>query len=543
MHDGTHDVAPRDDARAGDLGLGARLAPDAPRPLAVAVEGPAPREAAGAWSRSPGRLGVAVVGLGGAVATTAVAGVALLRAGLADATGLPLAGLPAGLAAQLAAYEDLVFGGWDLSPNDLAAAAAAHRVLERDQLEAVRPALAAITPWPAVGSARYCRNIDGEGFGHRVAAPSARAAVERVREDLRAFRARHALDGVVMLNLASTEARPDLSAPAFATPEGFEAAVDADDPALNPAVLYAYAALLEGVPYGNFTPSVAVDVPALAELARRLGVPVAGKDGKTGQTFVKTVVAPALRERALHVEGWYSHNILGNRDGLALRDRDALSSKLGTKGSVLDGILGYPVEDHVVTIEYYRPRGDNKEAWDTIDLRGFLGQPMQLKLNFLCRDSILAAPLAIEIARTLDLARRRGEGGVQEQLGAFFKQPATRVPGAQPEHGFPEQQRRLLAWLAAGAGAAGEGLGEDAPAPRRAPVPAPADDLVPALAAAERPAADVLAVDVPVVDLPVVGLPVVGLPARGVPADRPALLASLPLARGASPAPFVAPVA
>lgn len=393
------------------------------------------------------RLGVAIVGLGGAVATTAVAGIALLKAGAADTTGLPLAALPADCTAQLAPYADLVFGGWDLAPADLAAAAATHRVLDRDQLAAAGAALAAVRPWPAVGSARYCRNIDGGAFTHRIAAPNARAAVDVVRGHLRAFRAEHALDGVVMLNLASTEARPDVTSPTFATPEGFEAAVDRDDEALNPAVLYAYAALLEGVPYGNFTPSVAVDVPALAELARRLGVPVAGKDGKTGQTFVKTVIAPALRERALHVEGWYSHNILGNRDGMALRDRDSLSSKLGTKASVLDGILGYPVEDHVVTIEYYRPRGDNKEAWDTIDLVGFLGAPMQLKLNFLCKDSILAAPLAVEIARTLDLAGQRGEGGVQEQLGVFFKQPGTRVPGAQPEHAFPEQQRRLLAWL------------------------------------------------------------------------------------------------
>ncbi|GJG87776.1 hypothetical protein tb265_29570 [Gemmatimonadetes bacterium T265] len=395
-----------------------------------------------------GRVGIAIVGLGGAVATTAVAGMTLLKAGAAGTAGLPLAALPDELAAQLARYEDLVFGGWDLDGSDLATAAAAHRVLDRDQLAAAHDALAAIRPWPAVGSAKFCRNIDGDAFGHRVAAPDARAAVDAIRADLRRFRAAARLDGVVMINLASTEARPDVTAPAFATADGFEAALDRDDAALNPAVLYAYAAVREGVPYGNFTPSVAVDVPALMELAEREGVPVAGKDGKTGQTFVKTVVAPALRDRALRVDGWYSHNILGNRDGLALRDRDSLSSKLGTKGSVLDGILGYPVEDHVVTIEYYRPRGDDKEAWDTIDLEGFLGRRMQLKLNFLCKDSILAAPLVVEIARTLDLARRRGEGGVQEQLGVFFKQPGTKVLGAVPEHAFPEQQRRLVAWLA-----------------------------------------------------------------------------------------------
>ena len=399
-------------------------------------------------TRQPGRLGIAIVGLGGAVATTAVAGITLLKTGAAGTTGLPLAALPLELTAQLARYEELSFAGWDLDGSDLAAAAATHRVLDRDQLAAARDALAAIRPWPAVGSARFCRNIDGEAFGHRVAAPNARAAVEIIRADLRRFRDEQQLDGVVMINLASTEARPDVTTPAFATAAGFEAALDSDDDALNPAVLYAYAAIAEGVPYGNFTPSVAVDVPALMEFAEQRGVPVIGKDGKTGQTFVKTVIAPALRDRALHVEGWYSHNILGNRDGLALRDKDSLSSKLGTKGSVLDGILGYPVEDHVVTIEYYRPRGDNKEAWDTIDVEGFLGQKMQLKLNFLCKDSILAAPLVVEIARTLDLARRRGHGGVQEQLGVFFKQPGTTTLGAIPEHAFPEQQRRLVAWLA-----------------------------------------------------------------------------------------------
>ncbi len=398
--------------------------------------------------RRAGRLGVAIVGLGGAVATTAVAGILLLKAGAAGTTGLPLATLAPELGAQLARYEDLVFGGWDLSGEDLATAAATHRVLDRDQLAAVQDALAALRPWPAVGSVKFCRNIDGDTFGHRVNAPSARAAVEAIRADLRRFRSEQQLDGVVMINLASTEARPDVTTPAFATAAGFEAALDVDDDALNPAVLYAYAALSEGVPYGNFTPSVAVDVPALMEFAEARRVPVAGKDGKTGQTFVKTVIAPALRDRALHVEGWYSHNILGNRDGLALRDKDSLSSKLGTKGSVLDGILGYHVEDHVVTIEYYRPRGDNKEAWDTIDVEGFLGQKMQLKLNFLCKDSILAAPLVVEIARTLDLARRRGQGGVQEQLGVFFKQPGTNTLGAVPEHAFPEQQRRLVAWIA-----------------------------------------------------------------------------------------------
>ncbi len=239
-----------------------------------------------------------------------------------------------------------------------------------------------------------------------------------------------------------------MQAPALQTPEGFERGLDASDPAISPAMLYAYSAIAEGVPYGNFTPSLAADIPALVRMATERNVPIAGKDGKTGQTFLKTVLAPAFRSRSLYVEGWFSTNILGNRDGLALDNPDSLKSKLNTKGSVLDDILGYPVEDHVVDIRYYKPRGDNKEAWDNIDLVGFLGQKMQIKVNFLCRDSILAAPLVIEIARVLDLARQRGKGGIQEQLGLFFKAPMTPA-GKREEHSFPVQERVLLDWLAA----------------------------------------------------------------------------------------------
>ena len=210
-------------------------------------------------------------------------------------------------------------------------------------------------------------------------------------------------------------------------------------------MLYAYAAMAERVPYGNFTPSVAADIPALVEFAEKQGVPIAGKDGKTGQTFIKTVLAPALRSRALKVEGWYSTNILGNRDGLALSNEDSLASKIKTKASVLRSILGYEVADHIVDIRYYKPRGDNKEAWDNIDVKGFLGQSMQLKVNFLCKDSILAAPLVIEIARCLDLAEQKGESGIQEQLSVFFKLPMTR--GATPEHAFHKQEKMFLDWI------------------------------------------------------------------------------------------------
>ena len=398
----------------------------------------------------PYRLGVAIVGLGGAVASTAVAGLELLRLGAGGVEGLPLAGLEIGgvaveEATGLAAYEQMVFGGWDLDGSDLRKAAEQHGVLDPHQLDVAGPMLQSLTPWPAAGDEDFCRNVTG---GNVVLAKGRRAQVDAVVADLRRFRDEQSLDGLVVLNLASTERWPDLSAPCLQTADAFEAGLDADDRAIAPAMVYAYAAIEEGAGYGNFTPSVGADVPALIELAERRGVPVAGKDGKTGQTMMKTVLAPAFRGRALRVEGWYSTNILGNRDGQALDDPASLQSKLSTKASVLDSMLGYAVEDHVVRIDYYRPRGDAKEAWDAIDLVGFLGQRMQIKVDFQCRDSILAAPLAVEIARLLDLAQQRGEGGVQRHLGWFFKSPMV-ADGSVPEHALYRQEQHLLDWLGA----------------------------------------------------------------------------------------------
>ncbi len=386
------------------------------------------------------RVGIAVIGLNGAVATTAAAGIAMIRAGSNDLSGLPLAARDVD---GMAAYRDLHFGGWDLSHDDLATAAMRHGVIGEKELANGASSLSAMRPWPAVGSTDFCANIDG---ANKIAAPGHRAAVERIQQDLATFKADQNLDRVVMVNLASTERKADLGAAALTSVDGFERGLDEDDAAISPAMLYAYAAIASDTPYANFTPSVAADVAPLAELAQRRGVPVAGKDGKTGQTLMKTVIAPALRDRALHVDGWFSTNILGNSDGLALDDPKSLASKVDTKKSVLDQILGYPVEDHIIMIHYYKPRGDNKEAWDNIDLTGFLGQKMQLKLNFLCKDSVLAAPLAIEIARCLALAQRRGDGGVQEQMGIFFKMPQT-VGDNEAIHAFGEQQLILDRWL------------------------------------------------------------------------------------------------
>ncbi len=391
---------------------------------------------------STGRhLGVLVVGLGGAVASTAAAGIEMLRAGSNDLAGLPLANVGV---AGLTPYRNLHFAGWDLHGEDLAEAVKEHRVLDRDQTDMVEAPLSRMKPWPAVGSKDFCKNVDGDNK----LVGSHRDAVEQIRADICNYRETSGVRNVVMVNLASVERWPDLTLEVLQSTAAFERGLDAGDPAISPAMLYAYAAIVEGVPYGNFTPSLAADIPALTRLADERQVPVAGKDGKTGQTFIKTVLAPAFRSRSLYVEGWFSTNILGNRDGLALDNPDSLRSKLNTKGNVLEDILGYPVEDHLVNIQYYKPRGDNKEAWDNIDLVGFMGQKMQMKVNFLCRDSILAAPLVIEIARVLDLAKQRGKGGIQEQLGIFFKAPMTPA-GRREEHAFPVQERNLLDWLAA----------------------------------------------------------------------------------------------
>jgi len=390
-----------------------------------------------AFVMSKRTLGIAIVGIGGAVGSTMVAGIELLKKGTIGTDGLPLAEFAVG---DIADYTDIVFGGWDLFSDHLAAAAAEHDVLTYKQFMAAEEPLRAIKPWPAAGNDKFLSNIDGT---NRLGAITHRETIGHITGDIRNFRSN--CDSVVVINLASTEKLQAEGNEIFNSIAAFETALDENSPDITPAMLYAYAAIAEKVPFGNFTPSVSADIPALIEFAENQGVPIAGKDGKTGQTFIKSVIAPALRARALKVEGWFSTNILGNRDGLALSNEDSLASKVKTKSSLLDDILGYEVEDHLVDIRYYRPRKDNKEAWDNIDITGFLGQPMQLKVNFLCRDSILAAPLAIEIARCLDLAARRGQGGIQEQLSVFFKLPV--VKSGIPEQAFQKQQEMLVNWL------------------------------------------------------------------------------------------------
>lgn len=388
------------------------------------------------------KLGIAIIGLGGAVGSTMVAGIELLKKGKIGTEGLPLADLDENLVKDLAAYENITFAGWDLFGEHLAKAAEEHEVLTLKQYAAIEEELRQIKPWRATANKEFLANIEGE---NTVSNNSHRETIEKIQTNLREFK--QTCDSVVVINLASTEKLADEGNEIFNSLTDFEKALDANAAEISPAMLYAYAAIAENVPYGNFTPSVAADIPALIEFAENKGVPLAGKDGKTGQTMIKSVLAPAFKTRALHVEGWFSTNILGNRDGLALSNTDSLASKIKTKSSLLDDILGYTVEDHLVDIRYYKPRGDNKEAWDNIDLKGFLGQQMQLKVNFLCKDSILAAPLAIEIARCLDLAKQRQEKGVLEEVGVFFKMPTTKSKDKKAENALHKQEDVLLNWL------------------------------------------------------------------------------------------------
>jgi myo-inositol-1-phosphate synthase len=404
-----------------------------------------------------GKLGVLMPGIG-AVATTFIAGVELIKKGLGEPVGslTQLGTIRLGKRTEgrvpkiqefvsLAGLEDLVFGGWDAFPDDAYEAAAVAGVLEKEHLNAVRDEMKAIEPFPAVFDLRYVAKIEAT---HVKDYSSPREAAERVREDIRAFKEEHGLRRVVMVNCASTETYLQPQEAHF-TSEAFEGALDASDPAISPAMIYAYAAIMEGIPYANGAPSLAVDIPALVELATRRGVPIAGKDFKTGQTLMKTIVAPGLKARMLGLEGWYSTNILGNRDGEVLDDAGSLKSKEVSKLSVLEWILQpelypelYGEIAHLVKINYYPPRGDAKEGWDNIDIFGWLGYPMQIKINFLARDSILAAPIVLDLALFLDLAQRAGMEGIQEWLSFYFKSPMV-LPELYPEHDLFIQLMKL----------------------------------------------------------------------------------------------------
>jgi myo-inositol-1-phosphate synthase len=305
---------------------------------------------------------------------------------------------------------------------------------------------------PAAFDPAYVKRLDGPNVK---ASRRKRAMLEGIREDIARFKDEHQLDRVVMIWCGSTEVYIE-PGPTHASVEAFEAAIDADDESIAPSMLYAYAALQEGVPFCNGAPNLTVDTPVLRQFATDHNVPISGKDFKTGQTLVKTVLAPMLKARMLGLSGWYSTNILGNRDGEVLDDPESFKTKEESKLGVLEHILDpelypelYGNVFHKVRINYYPPRGDNKEGWDNIDLFGWLGYPMQLKVDFLCRDSILAAPLALDLVLFSDLAQRAGMGGIQEWLSFYYKSPQA-APGLYPEHDLFIQQMKLkntLRWM------------------------------------------------------------------------------------------------
>jgi len=404
-----------------------------------------------------GKLGVLLVGLG-AVSTTFIAGVLAIRKGLASPIGslTQMGHIRLGKRTDnrspkikeivpIAELNDIVFGGWDIFEANCYEAARTAGVLEEKLLEQIRPELEAIKPWPAVFDQRYVKRLQGPNVKK---GKNKKDLAEQLRADIRNFKKERGLDRMVMVWCGSTEVYMT-ETPAHATIESFERALEADDPAIPSSMIYTYAALMEDVPYANGAPNLSVDVPALLALAHQKKLPVIGKDFKTGQTWMKTVVAPGIKARLLGVDGWYSTNILGNRDGEVLDDPESFKTKEESKKSVLDYILQpqlYPelYKDlcHVVRINYYPPRGDNKEGWDNIDLVGWLGYKMQLKIDFLCRDSILAAPIVLDLALFLDLAKRAGMSGIQEWLSFYFKSP-MHAPGLYPEHDLFIQLMKL----------------------------------------------------------------------------------------------------
>jgi myo-inositol-1-phosphate synthase len=411
-----------------------------------------------------GKLGVLLPGLG-AVATTTIAGVMLARRGQAVPVGsltqmgtirlgkrtdkrtpkvadfVPLAGL-----------DQLEFGAWDIFPEDAFEAAEHAHVLEGHHLAAVKDELRAIRPMSGAFYPGYVKRLNGT---HVKSATNKADMVEQLREDIRAFKRDRGCDRLVAVWCGSTEAFITAQAPHADVPS-FEKGLRENDPAISNAQLYAWACIEEHVPFANGAPNLCIDFPAAWELAREHQVPIAGKDFKTGQTLMKTILAPGFKARMLGLHGWYSTNILGNRDGEVLDDPDSFRTKEVSKLGVLEHILQpdlygqlYGQLVHKVRIDYYPPRGDAKEGWDNIDLFGWLGYPMQIKVNFLCRDSILAAPVVLELALLLDLAQRAGFHGTQEWLSFYFKSPMT-APGLYPEHDLFIQLMKLkntLRWM------------------------------------------------------------------------------------------------
>ncbi|HJQ34995.1 MAG TPA: inositol-3-phosphate synthase [Pyrinomonadaceae bacterium] len=404
-----------------------------------------------------GKLGVLLVGLG-AVSTTFIAGVEAVKRGLAEPIGslTQMGAIRLGKRTEnrnplikefvpLADLNDIVFGAWDIFPDSAYEAALTAGVLEKELLAQLKPQLQKIKPMKAVFDQNYVKRLAGTNVKEGA---NWFELAEQLIEEIAEFKRRNKCSRLVIVWAASTEIflKPHAVHKTLAS---FEKAMRDNHKAIAPSMVYAYAALKSGVPFANGAPNLTVDIPALMELANQNGVPVCGKDFKTGQTLMKTILAPGLKSRMLGLHGWYSTNILGNRDGEVLDDPESFKTKEESKLSVLEYILQpevypqlYKDFSHVVRINYYPPRGDNKEGWDNIDIFGWLGYPMQIKIDFLCRDSILAAPIVLDLALFLDLAQRCGMKGTQEWLSFYFKSPMT-APGLYPEHDIFIQLMKL----------------------------------------------------------------------------------------------------
>jgi myo-inositol-1-phosphate synthase len=407
-----------------------------------------------------GKLGVMIPGMG-AVATTFVAGVEAVRKGIAKPIGsvTQMATIRLGKRTDarspkikefvpLAGLDDLVFTGWDIFEDDMYAAAKNAGVLDRELLEQIKPFLSTIKPRKAVFDHNYVKKIDGPNVKK---GKNKMDLAEQVRADIREFKKTSGATRLITIWCGSTESYIEPTA-AHQSLKSFEKALTTNDENVAPSMIYAYASLMEGVPFANGAPNLTVDLPVMHELSRKNEAPICGKDFKTGQTLIKTILAPGFKARMIGLNGWFSMNILGNRDGEVLEDPGSFKTKEESKLSVLEHILQpelypelYGNFTHKVRINYYPPRGDNKEGWDNIDIFGWLGYPMQIKVDFLCRDSILAAPIVLDLVLFMDLAQRSAELrglGIQEWLSFYFKSPMT-APGLYPEHDLFIQLMKL----------------------------------------------------------------------------------------------------
>jgi myo-inositol-1-phosphate synthase len=395
-----------------------------------------------------GKLGVIIPGMG-AVTSTFISGVEAIKKGLAKPIGslTQMGTIRLGKRTEnrvpaikdfveLATLEDIVFGGWDIFSDDMYQASVKAGVLESSLIQQIRQPLENIRPWPAAFDKSYVKKLDGTNVKK---AANKMELAEQIQEDIRNFQKQNNISRTVMVWCGSTEIFLKESA-VHQTVESFEKGMADNDPGIAPSMIYAYAAIKMGIPYANGAPNLTGDIPALLQLAKENNVPVCGKDFKTGQTLMKTILAPGLKARLIGLDGWFSTNILGNRDGEVLDDPESFKTKEESKLSVLEHILQpklypdlYSKYTHKVCINYYPPRGDNKEGWDNIDIFGWLGYPMQIKVDFLCKDSILAAPIVLDIVMFLDLAQRCRMSGIQEWLSFYFKSP-MHAPSVYPEH-------------------------------------------------------------------------------------------------------------